>query len=157
MQKDAALKLERQKSTQRRGLAIGLGLISYACFAKDPVDVRRIFRCEADGRIIFSDQPCVMAPSTEIVLRPSNSYHSDRPAAELSSTRKIAASQGQSTRQSEAIAAEQQRAKQRCQRLADQLVNIENTMRSGYSAKQGEQLRERQRQLEQQRRTEHCR
>jgi len=62
-----------------------------------------------------------------------------------------------SARQSNSIAAEQLRAKQRCQRLADQLDTIHSKMNAGYTMQQGERLRERQRQLEQQRRTEQCR
>jgi hypothetical protein len=156
MQRDAAKKIGRHKSGRRYGLAAGLGLIACACFAKDPEN-RRIYRCEVNGRIAFSDLPCAAAPSIEVVLHPTNSYHADAPSALSRSERKFAASDGQSTRQSDAIAAEQQRAKLNCQRLADQLVNIENTLRSGYSAKQGERLRERQRQVEQRRRTERCR
>jgi hypothetical protein len=133
-----------------------MGLIGASCFATDPVHAQRIFRCEAYGRVIYSDQPCVTAPSTEVVLQPANSYHAD-PAPVSPSARKFVEPDARSNREAEAIAAEQQRAKLNCQRLADQLANIENTMRSGYSAKQGERLRERQRQLEQRRRTERCR
>jgi len=157
MQRDAAKKVGRHKSGRRHGLALGLGLLASACFAKDPTEVQRIFRCEVDGRIVFGDRPCVTVPSTEVVLGPTNSYHAVAPAAASPTARKFAASDDQTTRQSDAIVAEQQRAKLNCQRLADQLVNIENTMRSGYSGKQGERLRERQRQLEQRRRTERCR
>jgi len=165
MQKNAAKKVGRHEFARRHGLALGLGLIASACFAKDPIEVQRIFRCEVDGRIVFGDRPCVTVPSTVVVLGPTNSYHAVAHAAASPSTRKFAGSDdqstgrsnGPSTGQSDAIAAEQRRAKLNCQRLADQLVNIENTMRSGYSGKQGERLRERQRQLEQRRRTERCR
>jgi hypothetical protein len=159
MQRDAAKKIGRHKSARRHGLAVGLGLIACASFANDPIGAQRIFRCEVDGRMVFSDLPCTTVPSIEVVLRPTNSYHADTPAVSPG-TRKIVApdqSTRQSDRQADAIAAEQQRAKLNCQRMADQLIHIENTMRSGYSGKQGERLRERQRQLEQRRRTERCR
>ena len=161
MQKETAIQVERQKSSVRRWLPPGmglfcLGLIGASCFATDPVHAQRIFRCEAYGRIIYGDQPCVAASSTEVVLQPTNSYHAD-PAPVSPPTRKFVKSDVRTNREADAIAAEQQRAKLNCQRLADQLANIENTMRSGYSAKQGEHLRERQRQLELRRRTERCR
>jgi hypothetical protein len=162
MQTEIAINAEPQKFSLRSRLSVGLGilglgLIGSTCFAANPADAQRIFRCEFNGRTIYSDQPCATAPSTEVVLRSTNSYHAETSAVVPPSTHKAARSDRQPTRQTDAIAVELQRAQLNCQRLADQLVNIENTMRSGYSAKQGERLRERQRQLEQRRRTEHCR
>jgi hypothetical protein len=132
-----------------------IGLIAYASAAKEPNSAPHIFRCEVQGSFVFSDRPCATAPSTEVVLGSINSYHDAPSGASREQTKTKVPHQP--AKEPEAITAEAQRAKQRCQRLADQLVNIESTLRSGYSAKQGERLRERQRQLEQRRRTERCR
>jgi hypothetical protein len=135
---------------------IAVGLIAYTSAAKEPNSAPPIFRCEVQGSVVFSDRPCATASSTEIVLRPVNSYHNDATIGTSRAKTKTKVPH-RPVKESESITAEAQRAKQRCQRLADQLVNIESTLRSGYSAKEGERLRERQRQLEQRRRTERCR
>jgi len=143
-----------RKLYKHRGLA-ALALIAYGSTAAASNSAPQIFRCELQGRPVFSDRPCASAPSTEVVLPTINSYHADAPQSRSGNSSKIKG-QSRPAKEAESIAAEQQRAKQRCQRLADQLVNIEHTMRTGYTAKQGERLRERQRQLEQRRRTERC-
>jgi len=133
-------------------IAPACGPSNVTSYAQEPP---RIFRCEANGKITYSDQRCASTPTTEVVLRPTNSYHAD--TSPTTPSRSASVRREQSPKQAASIADEQQRVKQQCQRLADQLTTIEIKMRSGYSAKQGEQLRERQRQLEQRRRTERCR
>lgn len=124
-----------------------------------PPAAQHIFRCQMNGQSIFSDRPCAASgQSAEVVLTPVNSYHEDALPSHASHKSSTKASRREpSARQPASIAAEQLRVKQRCQRIADQLDTIHSKMNSGYTAQQGERLRERQRQLEQQRRTEFCR
>jgi hypothetical protein len=143
------------------GTALSLALIASAGFAAEPDGAKHIYRCEVNGQTTFADRPCANAPSSEVVLA-ANFYQpdanqaaapnptSDRPA-------KLPAKRERVRGNTDSIAAEQAKERQRCQRLTDQLTNIRVKMQSGYTAKQGEKLHERQRQLERQRRTEHCR
>jgi hypothetical protein len=147
----------RRSTFKRTCIAAVLVVFASAGWADEQHGTQRIFRCEIQGKVTFGDQPCGAAPGTEIVLRPTNSFHIDAPNGESHRDSKPVAQDRRSVKQSESIAAEQQRELQRCQRMADQLVTIQSKLRAGYSAKQGEQLRERQRQLEQQRRTARCR
>jgi len=116
----------------------------------------RIYRCDIKGQINFTDRPCEHAPGAEVQLSPVNSYQSE--AGPGLQSRKTVASARSKPREKrpESIAEEQQKKKQRCQRLADQLDGIRFKMRSGYTAEQGEKMRDRQRQLERQRRSERC-
>lgn len=118
----------------------------------------RIYRCVVDEQVVFTDRACASgAAGTQVELTPVNVA-----AAPLGSPGDTRRSSSVSTRPAAravtaSIAEEQARAKQRCDRLNDQLSVIESKLRAGYSVRQGERLRERQRTLEAQRRTERCR
>jgi hypothetical protein len=130
-------------------------LIASAGFGADEAGTPRIYRCSLNGQIIFGDRPCSQVPSTEVQLSSFNSYHA--PGGTISGARKPAsAAREPAGKRSESIAADQQKKKQHCQKLADQLDDLRSKMRSGYSGDQGEKMRNRQRQLERQRRTDRC-
>jgi hypothetical protein len=143
-------------------ILLTLAFAPSAGFAAEPRGTQHIFRCEVNGQITFGDRPCADAPSVEVVLSPANFYHPDAKQAAVPNLSPDRATKSPAKRErarsnTDSIAAEQARERQRCQRLADQLTSIRSKMRTGYTGEQGEKLRERQRQLEQQRRTEHCR
>jgi hypothetical protein len=141
-----------------RGFFLAIALISGIGTAAEPAGAQRIFRCEVKGQTTFADRPCPEAPSTEVQLSPVNAYHAEAATGPVSrQAAKASPGRERASKSSGSIANEQQKEQQRCQRLADQLATIRSKMRSGYTADQGEKLRERQRQLEQQRRTERCR
>ena len=119
--------------------------------------VRRIFRCESQGRVTYSDTACATAPDkTAVAAEQLNTYAAIDPPQKVGNAANVKRPATRPARD-DSIATEQLRAKQRCQRLADRLATIEVKMRTGYTAPQGERLREQRRQLEQQRRTEKCR
>jgi hypothetical protein len=117
-----------------------------------------IYRCTANGRTVLTDRPrhadecqSLDAPSSNTFV-PEPVQQTKAKAAPTSS--KLAKS---SHSNSESIAAEQLKAKQRCQRIEQRLDQIADKMRSGYTLQQGEKLREQRRQLEDSRRIERCR
>jgi hypothetical protein len=167
MQKGMTAGLIKGRTRLRRrikcnAIVLSLALSAGAGFAGEPGGTKHIYRCEVNGQTTFGDRPCANAPSAEVVLTPANFYHPDAkqagaPTPTSGRTTKSLANRDRGRSNTDSIAAEQAKERQRCQRLADQLTSIRAKMQSGYTAEQGEKLRERQRQLERQRRTEHCR
>ncbi len=152
---------QRRRMTQWLRTTITLSALwAGSSYAETTSESRKVFRCQIDRQIVFSDRPCGSAvESTEVHLTANNTYrNSDSAPTPAKTSRAPNHSASRSIeRLSNSIAAEQLREKQRCQRLSDQLDTIQAKMRAGYTAQQGERLRERRRQLEQQRRTERCR
>lgn len=144
--------------------AFGIALIALAAtllMTRDSSGGDRIFRCESGGKVTYSDRGCgENAEQAEIEPGPLNSFSPESSAkSRASADATSAASKKAAPRKARdgSIAIEQQRAQQKCQRLADRLTTIEVKLRRGYTVDQGERLREQRRQIEQQRRTERCR
>lgn len=116
------------------------------------------YRCTANGRTVLTDRPHHADECQSLDTPSSNTFvpepvQQTKPKAVPTSS-KLAKSSRSST---ESIAAEQLKAKQRCQRIEQRLDQIATKMRSGYTLQQGEKLREQRRQLEESRRIERCR
>jgi hypothetical protein len=132
----------------------------------------RIFRCELEGTVTFSDRPCVDQTS-EIVLKPYNSFDADSRGSRFDakvhqSNRRSANSAEKGDSQAAnapgdkgSIAAEQLKqklqAQQRCVGMSKQLKSVEAKLRTGYTAKQHDVLQARRRNLEEQLRRARCR
>ncbi|HKE95823.1 MAG TPA: hypothetical protein VKB34_16015 [Povalibacter sp.] len=130
-------------------LAVTL-LASQARAAESPTHT--IYRCETAQGITFADRPCgpnsqPYAPDLRGV-----SVIATTPPATVSITRDPPAARA--TRQGSSSAATTKA--DVCLRLAQSLHKIASTMRAGYSAKQGERLRERKQELEDKRRQQRC-
>jgi hypothetical protein len=125
---------------------------------KDAAAGDHIYRCEAQGRVTYSDTGCVnAADKVEVAVKPLNTFQEEPiPAGQHSGQSKPQKSGHSQHARTESIASELQRSKLLCQRLADRLETVQVKQRTGHTAEQGERLREQQRQLEQQRRTEKC-
>jgi flagellar motility protein MotE (MotC chaperone) len=120
----------------------------------------KIYRCIVNEQIVFTDRACAGGEAgSEVELAPVNlsSAATVESSTRSRTVRESNRSSDRATARQNSIAAEQARAKQRCDRLNDQLATIQARMRAGYSVREGERLRERQRSLEAQRRTERCR
>lgn len=124
----------------------------------------KIYRCIVNEQIVFTDRACEGGEAgSEVELAPVNlssaatAESSARSQASRKSNRASDRTSDRAMAEQKSIAAEHARAKQRCDRLNDQLATIQARMRAGYSVREGERLRERQRSLEAQRRTERCR
>ena len=114
-----------------------------------------IYRCTVGGVTTFSDRPCAAesAPYEPDASRvstydppPVSQTAASAPPPRASPARKRGAGRDDRVRHAAV-----------CGRLHNALREIAARMRSGYTAKQGEQLRERKAKLEQQRRGEKCR
>ena len=114
-----------------------------------------VYRCTVGGVTTYSDRPCgpeavEYQPDTSRVSTydpppPSPSAKAAEPARSSPARRRASGDQ------------DQVRHAAACERIHSGLKDIAARMRSGYSARQGEQLRERKAKLEQQRRAQKCR
>jgi len=114
-----------------------------------------VYRCTVGGVTTYSDRPCgpESAPYQADTSRvstyeppPASPAVTAAPPTRTSPARRPASGRDDQVRHAAA-----------CERLHKALKDIAARMRSGYSAKQGEQLRERKAKLEQQRRAGKCR
>jgi hypothetical protein len=134
-------------------LCIACGML-LALAAAEVWATESIYRCAEGGRTVLTDRPTDPAACQPLNAPASNTYiaptvtHSPRTAAV-----KVI----RTSKQDESIAAEQLKTKQRCERIEQRLDQIASKMRSGYTVRQGEKLREQREQLEATRRIERCR
>jgi hypothetical protein len=112
-----------------------------------------LYRCTIGGVTTYSDRPC--APDA-VQYEPDTSRtstYSPPPAAPAPATPAKTAV----PRRRPAAAEDQVRHAAECERLRGALKDVAARMRAGYGVKQGEQLRERKRKLEERRRAQKCR
>lgn len=114
-----------------------------------------VYRCTVQDVTVFSDRPCEpyaarYEPDTSRVstYSPPPSAPPPQPAPEPKPRR---------GRGSAAAGADQVRHAADCEHIRKALKEVAARMRAGYSAREGEQLRERKAKLEGQRRTKKCR
>ncbi|HKQ11799.1 MAG TPA: hypothetical protein VJT80_00090 [Steroidobacteraceae bacterium] len=114
-----------------------------------------VYRCTVGGVATYSDRPC--GPEA-VEYQPDTSRVStyDPPPASPTATA-AGPARSSPTRRRGADGQDQVRHAAACERIHNGLKDIAAHMRSGYSAKQGERLRERKAKLEQQRRAQKCR
>jgi len=124
----------------------------------------KIYRCVVNEQIVFTDRACAHGQAgAEVELAPTNIASAPLGAANLGkdadrkSDRQVERQAELRAKEAKSIAIEQARAKQRCERLAEQMAAIQSKFRQGYSIEEGNRLRERQRKLEDERRAERCR
>jgi hypothetical protein len=115
-----------------------------------------IYRCEAGGVITFSDRPCdssarQYAPdSSRISTYEAPSVPQSEPGRKQTKPRKSKGS-------ARGPAADPLAKRAACDKLKNALKDIRARMRAGYSAKEGERLRERQQAVQARLRTDKCR
>ncbi|HMN44761.1 MAG TPA: hypothetical protein PKE27_09325 [Povalibacter sp.] len=109
---------------------------------------RPIYRCETAAGVVFADRPC--GPDSE-------PYSPDLDSVSVMTTvpAQPVTTRAASSPRRTAIEAKDTRA-EACARIDQSLRKIASTMRAGYSARQGERLKERKRDLETQRRARRC-
>jgi hypothetical protein len=114
-----------------------------------------MYRCTVHDVTVFSDRPCEpeaarYEPDTSRVstYSPPPSDPSPQPVPQPKTRR---------GRGSAAAGAEQARHAAECEHIRKALKDVAARMRAGYSAREGEQLRERKAKLEGQRRSQKCR
>jgi hypothetical protein len=112
-----------------------------------------IFRCTIDGRTVLTDRPSDAMNCQPLNAPTSNTF---TPAPVSRTVSKPDAAPRPRAVEHDSIAADQLKAKQRCERLEQRLDQVADKMRSGYTVKQGEKLRAQKEQLEVSRRIERC-
>jgi hypothetical protein len=116
-----------------------------------------IYRCEAGGTITFSDRPCdssarqYVPDSSRISTYDAPEVRQPAPGGKQTKPRKSKGSGRGAAGDSLAKRAEA------CDKLKNALKDIRARMRAGYSAKEGERLRERQQALQTRLRADRCR
>jgi hypothetical protein len=116
---------------------------------------RVIYRCKVAEVVTFSDVPCEAdAKRYQADLSRLSTY---TPPPTLPSTR-ITVKRPIPRRSESSRSAAESKAKQleECERITQSLRDIRSTMRTGYTAREGERLRSRQDKLEDQRRKKRC-
>lgn len=124
-----------------------------------PPNTRTIFRCEIAGVRTFSDRPCGSAPATgpgTIELGPLNILESSTAAAVSSPAKAKKTSTPRTAASQRSVAAGAAAKAGACGRIQQSLRKITSKMRAGYTAKEGERLRERKKDLEEKGRAQRC-
>lgn len=159
--------LRRCRSDRRmsryRGWLLIAALLSTHVQADEVGDsARTIYRCKDGDTVIFSDRPCAAAAEIYEAETPLNTFDAPkseprsrpsavaRPRSDADAKRRAAA-RGNREAELEAKLAE------KCQRIQASLRDIRSKMRAGYTAREGERLREREARLGEQRRVAKCR
>jgi hypothetical protein len=114
---------------------------------------RPIYRCEAQGQNVFSDRPCGLDASA---------YEADTARVSVTQSIPVVAaptkeSKPATRRPGSAGGNEVARRAAACERIEAGLRDIRARMRAGYSARQGERLKERQKELQAKRKAARCR
>jgi len=122
----------------------------------DAMEARVIYLCKTEQSTTFSDTPCGSDART---YEPDDRLVSRYTPNEVASTRSkdAGATSAKKNRQKSATSNDRSTHENDCKRLDIALRDIARKMRSGYTARQGERLKERKSTLEQKRRDQHCR
>jgi hypothetical protein len=114
---------------------------------------RSIFRCSVGDTTVFSDRPCGADAEVHEMESSVNTY---TPSEIEPRSSRPAAKRPRADAQAERRAADQAKRAQTCQRIEQSLRDIRSRMRAGYTASEGERLRERQTRLREQLRAARC-
>lgn len=117
-----------------------------------------IYRCEGEGGVVYSDRACGPGADPHEIDDSRVTVYTPEPVADRGSSaasarppKPLKPKRAKSKRVADP---DEQRTK--CARLEQRLRDIRTKMRTGYGAEEGERLRERRRQLGEQRRAEKC-
>jgi hypothetical protein len=118
---------------------------------------RAIYRCEAGGVLTFSDRPCTTgAEQYELDAKALNTF--EPPPVSPASRR--AATQSQSakrtSKKASGPAVDPAKRREKCERLTQSLKDVRAKQRSGYKAREGERLKDREAKLKSQLRESRC-
>jgi hypothetical protein len=114
-----------------------------------------VYRCTVGGITTFSDRPC--APDATPYQPDTSRVSTYDPPPTSNTVTPAQPARMPPTHRHGSSHEDQVRHVAECERLRNALRDIAARMRSGYNAKQGEQLRSRKAKLEQQRRAQKCR
>jgi flagellar motility protein MotE (MotC chaperone) len=116
-----------------------------------------VYRCAGTNGVVYSDLPCdaatdpVQVDDSRITL-----YTPTEVTAGSSTQRTSATAARQPKKKRTKAAAESQTPRTDCARLDERLREVRAKLRAGYDVREGERLKARQRQLNEQRRAQKC-
>ena len=111
-----------------------------------------IYRCTDQTGTVYSDRPCAENAAPHQIDDSRVTVYKPPPMSSTTSAKSTKAKRAKAGRLPDPAKHEAG-----CARLEQGLRDVRTKMRTGYSAKEGERLKERQRQLDRRRRTEKCR
>jgi Domain of unknown function (DUF4124) len=123
-----------------------------SCASAEPPAHHPVYRCTVAGVTTFSDQPCDPAATVYEPDPTRVSTYSPPPVRPLDAI----APRSKPSRDRLSAGTDQVRHAAECERIRAGLKEVLSRMRAGYSARQGEQLRERKAKLESRRRAAKC-
>ncbi|GFE89214.1 hypothetical protein GCM10011488_41680 [Steroidobacter agaridevorans] len=131
-------------------LVLGSLLLTHSVEAQTP-----IYRCAGGAGTVYSDRPCAADADLHEIDDSRVTVYTPAPAdKQLSTKAATKPMKAKSPRQARLPDPAEHRLT--CAKLEQSLRDVRTKMRTGYSAKQGERLKMRQRQLDQRRRLEKC-
>lgn len=114
---------------------------------------RAIYRCEAGGVLTFSDRPCKTGDEQyELDSKALNTFE----APPVSPTSQRAAKRPQRSKKPSGPAIDPAERREKCERLTQSLKDVRARQRSGYKAREGERLKDRETKLKSQLRESRC-
>jgi hypothetical protein len=119
------------------------------------LSVVAVYRCTVQDVTVFSDRPC--APDAARYEADTSRVSTYSPPPSGPSPQPAPQPKARRGRGSAAAGADQARHVAECEHIRKALKDVAARMRAGYSAREGEQLRERKAKLEGQRRSQKCR
>jgi hypothetical protein len=131
-------------------LGIGLLIFVHATGAQPA-----IYRCDGAGGVVYTDRPCESGANPHEVDDSRVSVYTPSPVTPRASA-STPTKQPKSKRAKTGRAVDPAEQQAKCAKLKEGLRDVRSKMRSGYGAKEGERLKERQRQLNERRRAQKC-
>ena len=114
-----------------------------------------IYRCTGEDGVVFMDRPCEGGANPHEIDDSRVTVYTPAPAAGRASSA-TPAKPSKARRPAAGHAADPDQQRIRCTRLDQGLRDVRTKMRTGYGAREGERLKARQRQLNEQRRLQKC-
>lgn len=139
------------------GIVLGISLLILAhATGAQPA----IYRCEGESGVVFTDKPCESGVDPHVIDDSRVTVYTPAPNVERGpatpSTASPKAKRFKDKRSESVRAADRDQKLAKCAKLDQGLRDVRTKMRSGYGAKEGERLKGRQRQLNEQRRAQKC-
>lgn len=114
-----------------------------------------IYRCTGEDGVIFTDRPCEGGANPHEIDDSRVTVYTPAPAAGRAASA-TPAKPSKAKRPTSGRAADPDQQRSKCARLDQGLRDVRTKMRTGYGAREGERLKARQRQLNEQRRLQKC-
>lgn len=134
-------------------IVVGIGLLTPG---REPDAQPAIYRCAVEGGVVYTDRPCEGGAEPHEIDDSRVTIYAPEPAAEPAPIA-TPTKQSKVRRAKSGLAADPDQHRIDCLKIEQRLRDVRTRMRTGYGAREGERLKVRQRQLNEQRRAQKCR